>query len=475
MSTTKSNNDNQNNYDYTDMENMKRFVNQHKDTLKSTGSSRSWLVWDGTRWRYEPHDVTAIQRGFMTIENIDKEASASLDGLKRQELLKWSKSSQNKSKILSMISMASKHVDMIVSMADFDKDLHVINCLNGVVDLTKRSLQASSSHRLISKLANASYNPKAKAPVFKRFINQIFGNDIELIRWVQRAIGYSFTGSVLEQKLFLAYGTGANGKSTLFEIIKLILGDYSKTADFETFLSKKKSGVRELEAVGELKGIRFALASETDSHVRFSEAIIKRLTGGDTLRGTKLMKSAFEFKPEFKLWFSANHLPYAKDGSFGFWRRIKVVPFNQRFSGSKVDSTLYNQLLKEKDGILKWCINGAYHWHDQIQKSGGKTGLGTCKAVDEATEEYKSENDVLSHFINHTVEAEVGSQVEARDLYNAYTTWANDNTSDGFTSPISETLFGKRMVERGLKKKRVAGGYLYVDIKLKNNGSCYNF
>ena len=475
MSTTKSNNDNQNNYNYTDMENMKRFVNQHKDTLKSTGSSRSWFVWDGMRWRYEADDVTAIQRGFITIESIDKEASATLDGLKRQELLKWSKSSQSKSRILSMISMASKHKDMIVSMADFDKDLHVINCLNGVVDLTNRSLQASSSHRLISKLAKASYNPRAKAPVFRSFINQIFGNDIELIRWAQRMIGYFLTGSVVEQKLFIAYGTGANGKSTLFEIIKLILGDYSKTADFETFLSKQKSGVRELEAVGELKGIRFALASETDSHVRFSEAIIKRLTGGDTLRGTKLMKSAFEFKPEFKLCFLTNHLPYAKDGSFGFWRRIKVVPFNQRFSGSKVDSTLYDQLLKEKDGIFKWCIDGAYHWHDQIQKSGGKTGLGLCKAIDEATEDYKSENDVLSHFINYTVEVEVGSQVEARDLYNAYTIWAKDNTSDDHTNPISETFFGKRMVERGLKKTRVSKGYIYVDIKLKNNGSCYNF
>ena len=117
MTTIKSNNDNQNNYDYTDMENMKRFVYQHKDTLKSTGSSRSWFVWDGMRWRYEADDVTAMQIGFITIETIDKEASATLDGLKRQELLKWSKSSQSKSRILSMISMASKHKDMIVSMA----------------------------------------------------------------------------------------------------------------------------------------------------------------------------------------------------------------------------------------------------------------------------------------------------------------------------------------------------------------------
>ena len=474
MTTIKSNNDNQSHYESTDMGNMNRFVDQYKDTLKSTGTPSSWFIWDGMRWKYCRDNTYATQKAYETIENIEAEALQTSDIMRKQELLKWSKQSQSNSKILSMVNMSSKHQDMIVSISDFDKDIGLINCINGVVDLKSKSLLGTHRHRLISKLANVSYNPKAKAPVFKRFINQIFGNDIELIRWIQRAIGYSFTGSVLEQKLFLAYGTGANGKSTLFEIIKLILGDYSKTADFETFLSKQKSGVRELEAVGELKGIRFALASETDSHVRFSEAIIKRLTGGDTLRGTKLMKSAFEFKPEFKLWFLTNHLPYAKDGSFGFWRRIKVVPFNQRFSGSKVDSTLYDQLLKEKEGILKWCVDGAYHWYRELEKSGGKTGLGTCKAVDEATEEYKSENDVLSHFINHTVEAEVGSQVEARDLYKAYTTWANDNTSDDHTSPISETFFGKRMVERGLKKKRVAGGYLYVDIKLKNIGSCLN-
>ena len=79
---------------------------------------------------------------------------------------------------------------------------------------------------------------------------------------------------------------------------------------------------------------------------------------------------------------------------------LRVIPFNQTFSGSKVDSTLIDQLLKERDGIFKWCVDGAYHWYKELKKSGGKTGLGPCKAIDEATEEYKSENDVLSHFIN---------------------------------------------------------------------------
>ena len=374
-----------------------------------------------------------------------------------------------------MISMASKHEDIVVSMSDFDKDTSLINCMNGVVDLKSRTLLGIHKHRLISKLARVSYNPNAKAPTFINFINQVFGNDVELIRWVQRAIGYSLTGSVLEQKLFYAYGTGSNGKSTLFEIIMHILNDYSKATDFETFLSKQKSDVRMLEAVGELKGVRYALASETDSHVRFSESTIKKLTGGDTLRGTRLTKSAFEFKPEFKLWFSANHLPYAKDGSFGFWRRIKIIPFTQTFSGSKVNSTLYEQLLKERDGVFKWCVDGAYHWYKELKKSGGKSGLGPCKAIDEATEEYKSENDVLGNFITECIETSPGSKVKARDLYDRYKLWNEFNSNGEFTNPISEVLFSRSMGERDLKKDRVQNNKVYLDIKLKNNGSCYNF
>ena len=295
MSTTKSNNDNQNNYESTDMGNMNRFVDQYKDTIKSTGTPSSWFVWDGMRWKYCKDNTYATQKAYETIKNIETEALQTKDIMRKQELLRWSKQSQSNSKIQSMISMASKHEDLVVSMSDFDKDTSLINCMNGVVDLKSKTLLGIHKHRLISNLARVSYNPNAKAPTFINFINQVFGNDVELIRWVQRAIGYSLTGSVLEQKLFYAYGTGSNGKSTLFEIIMHILNDYSKATDFETFLSKQKSDVRMLEAVGELKGVRYALASETDSHVRFSESTIKKLTGGDTLRGTRLTKSAFEF------------------------------------------------------------------------------------------------------------------------------------------------------------------------------------
>ena len=80
--------------------------------------------------------------------------------------------------------------------------------------------------------------PTAKCPTFNRFIDDIFCGDRDLIRWVQRAVGYTITRSVDEQQfLFIADGTGANGKSTLFELINKLLGDHSRTTDFEMFLS----------------------------------------------------------------------------------------------------------------------------------------------------------------------------------------------------------------------------------------------
>ena len=181
----------------------------------------------------------------------------------------------------------------------------------------------------MSKLVDVDYELTAKCPTFNRFIDDIFCGDRDLIRWVQRALGYAITGSVDEQLLFITYGTGANGKSTLFELINKLLVDYSRATDFELFLSNQKSDVRMMEAVGELKGTRLALASESDGSKRFNETVLKRLTGRDTLRGTKLQQTAFEFKPDFKIWMLANHLPFARDG---FWRQIKFVPFARQFT-----------------------------------------------------------------------------------------------------------------------------------------------
>ena len=219
----------------------------------------------------------------------------------RKKLTKWAFQSQNNGRMEAMINMASKHPEMIAKVSSFDRNELQINCLNGIIDLSSGELIGHSPSHSVMKLAPVVYpvvyKQDAECPVFIRFLDQIFNRDKELISWLQRAIGYTLTGETREQVFFIAYGTGANGKSTLFETILDILGDYGRAAEFETFLSSERGNTRVMEAIAKLQNIRFALASETDSSRRFSEALVKKITGGDTVTASHLYGSSFEFRP----------------------------------------------------------------------------------------------------------------------------------------------------------------------------------
>ncbi len=126
-----------------------------------------------------------------------------------------------------MVKMAAQHEAISVSAGAFDSDMMLLNCANGLVDLRTGELVERGPEHLVSKLVEVDYDPTARCPTYNRFIDDIFCGNRELTRWVQRALGYTNTGSIDEQLLFIVYGTGANGKSTLFELINKLLGDYS--------------------------------------------------------------------------------------------------------------------------------------------------------------------------------------------------------------------------------------------------------
>ena len=459
-------------YPCTDTGNMERFVDQHQGYLRSLGTIKTWLVWDGTRWK--PSDYAEVFKfALETVQSIKTEVEQATGLTDAQNLQKWSVTSESKPKTMAMLDMAAKHPSLVAKASSFDKQKMKLNCLNGIVDLKTGQLNERTSDDLHTKVIGTNFNPQAKCPNFDKFIKEVFGGDGELISWIQRAFGYSLTGSVQEQVLFICYGTGANGKSTLLETISKILGDYSTNADFEMFLSNQKSDVRVMEAVGELKGIRLALASEVDASKRFNESLVKRLTGGDTLRGTKLQMGAFQFEPQHKLWFLCNHIPFARDGSHGFWRRIKILPFAQQFQGSSLDSALPDKLWAEREGILAWMIRGAAVWSNELQKTNGTTGLGPCKAIDQSIEEYRYDNDLSARFIEDGLvrDNDFGS-VGARELYIAYQSWWSDNSDE---DTPSEGIFSRRMEERGLKKTRTKARMVYKGVELIKTNPSYNF
>ncbi len=251
---------------------------------------------------------------------IEAKECSNAEGMRR--LSSWAVRSQSEQKLRVMVNMASSWPELTAKLSDFDNNPDLLNCLNGVIHLPTGELIGHHPSQKLMKLAPVEYKPHARCPNFDGFIKQIFMNYAELMSWMQMALGYQLTGHVSEQVFFSAYGTGANGKSTLYETIISALGDYAGTMQFETLLAGDKSNTRVLEAVGKLRGKRMAIASEVDSSRRLSEALVKQLTGGDTLTVTNLYSGTFEFSATHKINLQANHMPYTKGASYGMERRI---------------------------------------------------------------------------------------------------------------------------------------------------------
>lgn len=449
-------------FNITDVGNAERFEARFGKQLKYLPEEKSWLIHDGKRWTTSNAISAVSNLAVEVVKSIYEEARDCENDMGRFHLGKWAYQSQMKSKIDPMIDLLAKKLS--VESNQFDTDPELVNCQNGIVNLRTAELLARTDEHLNRKLANAGYKPQAKCPQWAKFLGEVFLGDGELIQYVQKALGYSLTGHTKEHKLFLAYGLGSNGKTTLIETILELIGDYGRTAEFSNFLGSDKSDVRSKEAVGMLKGVRFATASETDSTKKWNEALLKKITGGDTLIGTHLYGKSFEFKPTHKLWFQANHLPGVKDASHGFWRRIIVIPFKAKFEGSaKVIGLKDKFLIEEREGIFAWLCEGA-----RLYLANGLDDVPT--AIAEAISAYNVESDTLGRYLSERFEDEIGGKLNLADVYSDYAEWCQANREE----PTSMKWFSTAIEERGISKRRMNNGVMITGKRLRGVQSDFN-
>lgn len=434
----------------TDLGNSKRFIAQHGHELQYLWEEKRWVAWDGSRWRPNAKLYGLAEQ---TVKRIYDEARDCKNNLGQRELTDWARKSQAKSRIDPMLMLAAEALS--VAVTDFDSDADVINCTNGVVDLRTGEIVDHAPEQRVMKKASAKYAKQSTCPQWLAFLRDVFQGDEELISYMQKALGYSITGNTNEQCLFIAYGLGSNGKTTLFETIHSIISDYGTVTEFATFLNTDKSDARKQEAVGRLRGMRMAIASETESTKSWKESTVKKLTGGDTLTGAKLYGSSYEFRPSHTLWFQANHLPGVRDASHSFWRRVRVIPFNAKFEGAKIDTGLRSRLLGERDGILTWLVQGAQQYYAE--------GLGKLPRVcEEVIAEYRYSNDVLGRFVSERLQSAFGQTVGIKETYDQYQRWCFKEKE----TSIPLNFFSKGMEERGIAKKRTSAGNVFVGVVL---------
>ncbi|PTM21070.1 DNA primase, partial [Lactobacillus sp. PFC-70] len=372
-----------------------------------------------------------------------------------QKHIKHSRSNSGKKAMIDEI----KH-RVPVLHGEFDSDKTLLNVANGYVDLTSGILHEHDINKMFSRQTRIEYTDTIDAPEWEQFLNQIFDGDQELIEYVQKAVGYSLTGSTKEQVMFILYGNGRNGKSIFIDTIADALGNYARSMQADSIMIKQNSSAANSD-IARLEGARLVTSSEPNDGLRLDEGLVKQLTGGDTVTARYLYGKEFEFKPEFKLWLATNHKPIIRGTDDGIWRRLMLVPFAVKIPDNRVDKDLKYKLQREEVGILNWAVEGALKWQ--------REGLQAPASVREASRTYRNEMDVTSEFMDECCVVGDHEMVRAGELYQRYKHWATDNSQ----YLMNSTKFGKEMGKKFEKKHDMQGTY-YRGLSLKQFEQPFN-
>src|SRR5690606_36203497 len=148
-------------------------------------------------------------------------------------LRKHAVATEGERKLVAMSRLAQAHTDVQISPSELDGNSFLLNVQNGTIDLRDGSFRPHDRHDYLTRIAPIVYDADATCPTWDRFLDGVFAGDKDLIRFTQQALGYSMTGDITERCMFILYGGGRNGKSTLVETIGRILGDYAATSSAE--------------------------------------------------------------------------------------------------------------------------------------------------------------------------------------------------------------------------------------------------
>jgi P4 family phage/plasmid primase-like protien len=417
-------------YNLTDLGNSERFSNQHGDDARYVYPWRSWLTWTGQRWQPDAGGVTA-RMAKDTVRSIYGEAADAEDADRRKAIVGHARSSESRSRIEAMVALAQS--EMPIMPAALDSDQWLLNVSNGTLDLKTGEIREHARDDLITKLAQVEHDPDAKAPIWEAFLEQILPD--ETVReFVRRLAGYSLTGSTREHVLPILYGSGANGKSTFVNVLMKAMGDYASQTAPDLLLAKQGSHPTEL---ADLFGARMVAAIEVNDGRRFNEALVKQLTGGDTIKARRLYQDFWEFAPTHTVWMAVNHRPDVRGTDQAIWRRIKLIPFTTAIPPAEQDTALPEKLHEELPGILAWAVRGCLDWQ--------RDGLGEPDEVRRATNQYRAVMDVLAGFIEERCVIDERAWATFSGLYADYTGWCEEAGEP----PESKRRFGEQLAERG--------------------------
>lgn len=396
-----------------------------------------WFHWTGLRWAEDdqgaaPRAVLAVLRAAL-VDSLNEGQKDLRDDVRKCE---------SNAGISGVLAIAASLEPFAFTVDDLDKDPYLLNCANGTLDLHTLQLRPHDPADRLTKVTAAAYDPHAEGPLWQAFLTRVLPD--ESVRgFLQRYIGLSLAGRVLEHLLAILTGTGRNGKGVLYGAVAQALGDYAITAEPDLFMHREGA-----HPTGEmdLLGVRFVVVSESEQGRKLAEATVKRLTGGDRMRARRMRQDYVQFQPSHTAALVTNHLPKVSGDDSALWARIRVVPFDVVIPEAEQDSHLAERLELEAEAVLKWAVAGWAHY--QV------AGMAEPDAVKVATEHYRTDSDAVARFLTECTLPNPNAHTATGELYERWTRWA---VEDG-APPMSQKALGQELERRGYAEGRTMHG-----------------
>ena len=398
-------------------------------------TDQQWLLWQDDRWqRDQTKRVEELARDFV-----------------RETRLGLDKAPVAMTKIAfarAVESAARADRRIAASHEQWNADPWLIGVPGGIVALRTGTLLDPDSTAYISRQASVRPAPAGTpCPMWQAFLDATTGGDKDLQGFLQRFAGYCLTGDVTEEVLTFIYGPGGNGKGVYMDTLAAILDEYAVGLPIEAFTANTNTNLDYYRA--QMAGARLVTASETEAGTPWRESMIKQLTGNEhSLSARQPYGRAFTFKPIFKLAIVGNHAPTLRGRTPAMERRLRIVPFTH--TPPKPDHGLKDRLKTEYPAIFRWMIEGCLMWQ--------RDRLGTCGAIQKATDDYFQEQDKFSRWLDECFTLVPSGQVRAGIFYNSFRDWCSQNGED----PVKNQEFGEMLKKYPKIYKKKSDGIQYI-------------
>ena len=435
----------------TEIGRAERFVETIKRTHRFVPEKSTWRICSDGVWQ-KTDDKQVLDQAFQFIKKDAQRIAGMENDRDREEAMVDYKRYANRSGVNNVTALAA--VRLLAQLDEFDTDDNALSFDGGWVDLRTNKRHAVNASKMFSLSCAARYLPTDRAELWRKTVNEVFNGDNGLIEYFQKAAGYSLLGDNREQVMFICHGSGANGKSLLLETIREVVGTYGQSVPVSALMYAKSNVGGAHPEIARLRGIRFALASETEKGHRWSANRIKQLTGGDTVAARALYRDISEFKPKATIWVACNYKPEVDAADAAMWRRMRLIPFLRVFKTEEQDPNLSEKLAKERDNILAWMLQGLAMYREQ--------GLTEPDVVIKATARYRDEMDSVKRFIETQAELVSDGRTGVSTVKEAYQHWCRD---EGLR-PLAASQFNAALEEHGCEQKKSGNQRYWLGIRL---------